>query len=217
MVSPQPSPTKLGAHPPGLPVSQFTLQANLRKGSKPDFHGAMPGEKSSEMYDAFLADLRKKYKADKIFDGKVGPLDFGARLLALLIPRLPQFGAMMDVQLINDVRPLSLAPLALGAPCFRSLTLLRRRLGPSNTHPRLWNRRTSTSSTKEGAPHFRAEAAAEVGSGGQGEGAGGAQCWEGCTEWRGSRGEEGGIEWIDDVPRCVAASSLSSSTESTAT
>ncbi|ORY90134.1 D-Tyr tRNAtyr deacylase-like domain-containing protein [Leucosporidium creatinivorum] len=65
-----------------LCVSQFTLCANVKKGSKPDFHGAMPGETSKQMYDDFLADLRSKYKADRIFDG--------------------QFGAMMDVQLIND-------------------------------------------------------------------------------------------------------------------
>ncbi|BGP12254.1 hypothetical protein JCM10213_000053 [Rhodosporidiobolus nylandii] len=65
-----------------LCVSQFTLQANLRKGAKPDFHGAMGSETSKVFYEAFLADLRQKYQADKIFDGK--------------------FGAMMDVQLVND-------------------------------------------------------------------------------------------------------------------
>jgi len=45
--------------------------ANTKK-SKPDFHGAMPGEQSKQMYDAFLADLRKKYPGvDRIKDGKV--------------------------------------------------------------------------------------------------------------------------------------------------
>ncbi|GAA5975110.1 hypothetical protein JCM11641_000040 [Rhodosporidiobolus odoratus] len=65
-----------------LCVSQFTLQANLRKGSKPDFHGAMGAETSKAFYDAFLEDMRRKYQADKILDGK--------------------FGAMMDVSLVND-------------------------------------------------------------------------------------------------------------------
>ena len=47
--------------------------ANTKK-SKPDFHGAMPGEKSKEMYEDFLADLRKKYPGvDRIRDGKVTP------------------------------------------------------------------------------------------------------------------------------------------------
>lgn len=65
-----------------LCVSQFTLYANLRMGSKPDFHGAKGGDDARQMYHDFLEDLRTKYQADKIFDGK--------------------FGAMMDVQLTND-------------------------------------------------------------------------------------------------------------------
>ncbi|BGP52773.1 hypothetical protein JCM8202_003852 [Rhodotorula sphaerocarpa] len=65
-----------------LCVSQFTLQANLRKGAKPDFHGAKGGDEAKQMYHSFLDDLRSKYQADKVFDGK--------------------FGAMMDVQLTND-------------------------------------------------------------------------------------------------------------------
>lgn len=83
-------------------VSQFTLYANLRKGSKPDFHGAkvrggyprrrclvaepltmffcsrmgflllqQGGDDARQMYHDFLEDLRTKYQADKIFDGKV--------------------------------------------------------------------------------------------------------------------------------------------------
>ncbi|GAA5993765.1 hypothetical protein JCM5350_000230 [Sporobolomyces pararoseus] len=65
-----------------LCVSQFTLMANLKKGSKPDFHGAMSSETSKQMYLDFLQDLREKYQIDKIHDG--------------------EFGAMMDVQLVND-------------------------------------------------------------------------------------------------------------------
>ncbi|SCV68752.1 BQ2448_873 [Microbotryum intermedium] len=65
-----------------LSVSQFTLMANTKKGSKPDFHGAMAASQSKAMYDTFSADLRAKYQDDKIKDGR--------------------FGAMVDVQLIND-------------------------------------------------------------------------------------------------------------------
>ncbi|BGP36259.1 D-tyrosyl-tRNA(Tyr) deacylase [Rhodotorula kratochvilovae] len=65
-----------------LCVSQFTLQANLRKGAKPDFHAAKDPQVARQMYEDFVADLRRRYKADKIKDG--------------------QFQAMMDVQLVND-------------------------------------------------------------------------------------------------------------------
>ncbi|TNY17604.1 enoyl-CoA hydratase/carnithine racemase [Rhodotorula diobovata] len=65
-----------------LCVSQFTLQANLRKGAKPDFHGACPPEVARQMYEDLLADLRRRYKPERIRDGR--------------------FQAMMDVQLVND-------------------------------------------------------------------------------------------------------------------
>ncbi|WFD07582.1 D-tyrosyl-tRNA(Tyr) deacylase [Malassezia vespertilionis] len=64
-----------------LCVSQFTLHAKL-KGTRPDFHAAMGGEQARVFYDAILSKLQKEYIADKIQDG--------------------EFGAMMDVALIND-------------------------------------------------------------------------------------------------------------------
>jgi D-tyrosyl-tRNA(Tyr) deacylase len=67
-----------------LAVSQFTLMA-VFKGSKPDFHDAMPSTVSRDFYYNFLEDMRKSHKPDKIKDGK--------------------FGGMMDVSLLNDVRP----------------------------------------------------------------------------------------------------------------
>ncbi|KAM0793530.1 hypothetical protein ACM66B_000968 [Microbotryomycetes sp. NB124-2] len=79
-----------------LCVSQFTLYANCKKGSKPDFHAAMPGDKSKTMYDEFLADLRRKYTADKVFDGR--------------------FGAMMDVALVNDGPVTIILDSAVDAP-----------------------------------------------------------------------------------------------------
>ncbi|SHO76481.1 Similar to S.cerevisiae protein DTD1 (D-Tyr-tRNA(Tyr) deacylase) [Malassezia sympodialis ATCC 42132] len=71
--------TELGAEI--LCVSQFTLYAKM-KGTKPDFHLAMGGDKAQSCYNDFLAKLRDVYVADKIKDG--------------------QFGAMMDVSLVND-------------------------------------------------------------------------------------------------------------------
>ncbi|KDQ16842.1 hypothetical protein BOTBODRAFT_30742 [Botryobasidium botryosum FD-172 SS1] len=65
-----------------LCVSQFTLFANTTKGSKPDFHSAMGGEASRDMYASFLTRIGELYKPEKIKDGK--------------------FGAMMSVALTNE-------------------------------------------------------------------------------------------------------------------
>ncbi|CAH0386657.1 unnamed protein product [Bemisia tabaci] len=64
-----------------LCVSQFTLYYSL-KGTKLDFHNAMPATQSQPFYEDFLSSLRTAYLPDRIKDGK--------------------FGAMMDVSLIND-------------------------------------------------------------------------------------------------------------------
>ncbi|KAK3728404.1 hypothetical protein QZH41_017639, partial [Actinostola sp. cb2023] len=52
-----------------LCVSQFTLCAVL-KGNKPDFHCAMGGEESENIYQKFLEQMRSSYKPDAIKDGK---------------------------------------------------------------------------------------------------------------------------------------------------
>lgn len=66
-----------------LSVSQFTLYANVKKGAKPDFHKAQKGPIAVELYESFLAELRKGMGGDeKVKDG--------------------QFGAMMDVSIVND-------------------------------------------------------------------------------------------------------------------
>ncbi|KAJ0172273.1 hypothetical protein K1T71_012246 [Dendrolimus kikuchii] len=64
-----------------LCVSQFTLY-NTWKGNKPDFHNAMPGDKSKEFYESFLQLLKDSYKPEKIKDG--------------------EFGAYMQVSIQND-------------------------------------------------------------------------------------------------------------------
>jgi len=65
-----------------LCVSQFTLMANTAKGSKPDFHNAMPGEMSKALYSSLLLRLGEQYDASKVKDGR--------------------FGAMMSVSLVNE-------------------------------------------------------------------------------------------------------------------
>nr|GAT50016.1 predicted protein [Mycena chlorophos] len=65
-----------------LCVSQFTLMAQTKKGSKPDFHNAMKTEDSRVLYSKFLDCMRAAYKSNKIRDGR--------------------FGAMMNVSLTNE-------------------------------------------------------------------------------------------------------------------
>jgi D-tyrosyl-tRNA(Tyr) deacylase len=63
-------------------VSQFTLLASTKKGSKPDFHGAMSGPEARGLYERFVRRVQEEYKADKVKDGV--------------------FQAMMEVALVND-------------------------------------------------------------------------------------------------------------------
>jgi D-tyrosyl-tRNA(Tyr) deacylase len=63
-----------------LAVSQFTLAGSVRKGRRPSFDGAMPGEAAEPLFDAFVARLREQ----------------GVRVATGV------FGAMMQVELVND-------------------------------------------------------------------------------------------------------------------
>lgn len=65
-----------------LCVSQFTLYGTLSKKNQPDYKLSMKAIPANALYSQFLEMLKKDYEEDKIFDGK--------------------FGAMMDVELIND-------------------------------------------------------------------------------------------------------------------
>jgi len=87
---------KLWANPDGKPwrhsvtqkdyelllVSQFTLYGTLSKRHQPDYKQSMKNTPAKALYETFLNKLRHCYHASKILDG--------------------EFGAMMDVSLVND-------------------------------------------------------------------------------------------------------------------
>ncbi|CAK7237185.1 D-tyrosyl-tRNA(Tyr) deacylase [Sporothrix curviconia] len=65
-----------------LCVSQFTLLASTKKGSKPSFHGALGGDEAQRLYNYFVQKVRDNFAADRVKDGV--------------------FRAMMEVALVND-------------------------------------------------------------------------------------------------------------------
>ncbi|PSS27500.1 hypothetical protein M430DRAFT_32215 [Amorphotheca resinae ATCC 22711] len=65
-----------------LCVSQFTLLASTKKGSKPDFHGALGGDQAKELYQHFVSKVQQGYSPERVKDGV--------------------FQAMMEVALVND-------------------------------------------------------------------------------------------------------------------
>ena len=50
-------------------VPQFTLLASTKKGSKPDFHGAMGGEQAKQLYQHFFAQIQQGYVSERVKDG----------------------------------------------------------------------------------------------------------------------------------------------------
>ncbi len=64
-----------------LAVSQFTLYGDTRKGRRPSFVGAAPPEVATPLYERFLDVLRERAPG-KVESGR--------------------FGAMMEVELVND-------------------------------------------------------------------------------------------------------------------
>ncbi|KAL9613204.1 MAG: hypothetical protein Q9167_002220 [Letrouitia subvulpina] len=66
-------------------VSQFTLLASTKKGSKPDFHGAAGGVQARELYDHFFAKVQELYEPDKVKNGL-----FQAMMQGVSPPEYPQ-------------------------------------------------------------------------------------------------------------------------------
>eukprot|EP00878_Enallax_costatus_P030852 GHUV01033652.1.p1 GENE.GHUV01033652.1~~GHUV01033652.1.p1 ORF type:complete len:105 (+),score=19.33 GHUV01033652.1:227-541(+) len=64
-----------------LLVSQFTLYGRLKK-PKPDFSKAMGPDRAQEVYQNFVDRMRAAYVPERVHDGV--------------------FGAMMNVELVND-------------------------------------------------------------------------------------------------------------------
>ena len=67
-----------------LVVSQFTLYGDARKGRRPSFIDAAPPEVAKPLYERFVALLKERGQAGGI------AVETG------------EFGAMMDVELVND-------------------------------------------------------------------------------------------------------------------
>lgn len=63
-------------------VSQFTLLASTKKGTKPDFHQAAPSTQARELYDRFFSKVQELYGPERVKNGV--------------------FQAMMQVGLVND-------------------------------------------------------------------------------------------------------------------
>ncbi|AET40806.1 D-tyrosyl-tRNA(Tyr) deacylase Ecym_6435 [Eremothecium cymbalariae DBVPG len=57
-----------------LSVSQFTLMAKTKKGSKPDFHMALESSLAKDIYGHFFSCLKAEVGEDKVFDGQFGGL-----------------------------------------------------------------------------------------------------------------------------------------------
>ncbi|KAF3915083.1 hypothetical protein ABW21_db0208254 [Orbilia brochopaga] len=97
-----------------LCVSQFTLLANTKKGSKvwafkprisgihrrafingitaqPDFHGAMEPEKAKALYDAFFKRVQQDYQPEKVKDGVFQAMMQDQKLQARAPKLLKQF------------------------------------------------------------------------------------------------------------------------------
>lgn len=75
-----------------LLVSQFTLLATIKKGSKPDFHGACPPALAKDIYTSLLRKARELYAKERELTQENSNMKVQDGV----------FGAMMQVALVND-------------------------------------------------------------------------------------------------------------------
>lgn len=75
-----------------LLVSQFTLLAKIKKGNKPDFHGACLPALAKDIYTSLLQKTRELYAKEKKPTQEDGSIKVQDGV----------FGAMMRVALVND-------------------------------------------------------------------------------------------------------------------
>jgi hypothetical protein len=73
-------------------VSQFTLYGTTKKGNKPDFRHAMPGEAAQKLYEEFLLELRVGYSPEKVKGIGGWVWFYGALLHLRQVPRLCRAG-----------------------------------------------------------------------------------------------------------------------------
>lgn len=85
-------------------VSQFTLLARTKKGTKPDFHGAANPEEAKRLYEYFVSAVKKEYDPGRVADGR--------------------FQAMMEVALVNDGPVGSRCGASKYLPCLATLLTL---------------------------------------------------------------------------------------------
>jgi len=45
------------------------LLASTKKGSKPDFHGALGGDQAKALYEVFFSKVQEGYKPERVKDG----------------------------------------------------------------------------------------------------------------------------------------------------
>jgi len=77
-----------------LVISQFTLYADCRKGNRPDFINAAPGEIAKALYEYFLDRVKERI-------GKVEAGEFGAAMQVSLVNDGP-FTIVLDERLVHD-------------------------------------------------------------------------------------------------------------------
>lgn len=71
-------------------VSQFTLLASTKKGSKPDFHGAVGGEQARVLYQRFVSQVQQGYEPEKVKDGV---------FQAMMVSNLCRVAKLTDIRL----------------------------------------------------------------------------------------------------------------------